>query len=84
MDGCALILFRDTLELPRRVTAADSGLEVPIEDLLPALNAWIYYASHKLWLLSLKSFSKLPPEILEVGELAKGEGFTYGGFNTLR
>jgi hypothetical protein len=82
--GCALVLFRDALETPRRVTVADDGLEVPIQDFLPALNAWLYYASHKLWLMSVKSFRTLDPEMLGLGLLVKESVITCDAFSTSR
>jgi hypothetical protein len=41
LTGLFIVLLRDTLETHRRINAADSGSEVPIEELLPAIRAWV-------------------------------------------
>ena len=56
LTRCALLLFRDALEIPRRLRAADPGSEIPVEEHLHALAAWMNFAPHKLALVTRKSF----------------------------
>jgi hypothetical protein len=83
--GFALMAFRDALETPRRLTSWDSGHELPIEDLLPALASWLVYASHKLTLLVSQSFNDFEDvKVSSLGELAKQAEVSEPGFNSSR
>lgn len=79
----ALWLFRQTLEIPRRLTRSDPGEEVPFEELLPALFAWIRYCGPKLVKLSYNShnFPNLDPGIMKPGQLALDAKIEHMGFN---
>ena len=83
--GCMLLSFREALETPRRLTSADPGSDVPVEDLLPALLAWMRFAPHKLYLLVRKSFNNFPDvQVAAPGELALQAGFDTSGFSAAR
>lgn len=82
--GCALRLFRDTLETLRKISDADINREVSIESLVPALNAWMYYAGHKLRRASEKQLDQPSWEPSELGELAQEAGVVGHGFSIPR
>ena len=84
LAGCAVALLRDALETPRRMTTSDEGSEVSIAELLPAVNAWLTLAPHKLLSLSMESFNELSSEVLALGPLAQSAGVVSGGFSPSR
>ncbi|MCJ1246901.1 hypothetical protein MMC30_004112 [Trapelia coarctata] len=84
LAGCALWIFREALERPRRATASDGGMEVPLAELLPAVWAWLWFAGDKLVILSNRSFDGLGSEISALGDLAKSAGVVSGGFSPQR
>jgi len=43
--------------------------------------AWFFYAHHKLWTLTNKSFDGFGQEVSAIGELATGSSDIFGGFN---
>jgi hypothetical protein len=98
--GCALIILRDTLEsttrLGKGVPSPTVGSErqddrrsnegLSIAELLPAANAWIFYAGHKIIQLSDNSVNMFPVQVGMLGELARAEGVIpeTGGFSPQR
>jgi len=86
---CALLLFRDTLEVPRKLaksnpaTTSDNN-EVSIEELLPAVKEWMEYASFKLVNLTLKSLNEYTAEDSDFGWLVKDESIAPCGFSLSR
>jgi hypothetical protein len=74
-----LVLFRDALETP-----SENGIEVPIEDLLPAIDIWFCYASHKIGALVKTSFNEFDPDFSEPGLLARNSGIELNGFSPSR
>ncbi|MCJ1246827.1 hypothetical protein MMC30_004036 [Trapelia coarctata] len=84
ITGCAIWLFREALETPRRLTAWEDSSEVPVAELLPALNGWLTFASRKLLSLVNQSYSEFSPEESALGELAQKAGLAPGGFNPSR
>jgi hypothetical protein len=71
---CGLDIMKDMLETPRALVrsplAAGNG-NLTINDLLPLVNAWMTYASHKMLDLSTKGFACISWNTVP-GELAKG------------
>jgi len=78
---CAISLLRETLETQRRLTASESGSDVPVAELLPAVNAWLEHAGHKLIALSNNSFNNFE---LKESVLARDANISSGGFNPTR
>ena len=83
LTGCALWLLRDALETPRRLSDVESGTEVPVVELLTAVNMWLLNAPHKLVILSDASYNNFSPKISALGELAQGR-VAVGGFSPSR
>ena len=81
---CGLSLLRETLETPRRLTASENGSEVPIAELLPAVNLWLEHAPHKLIMLSNNSYNEFPAEEAGLGELAQQARVAPSGFSESR
>lgn len=98
--GCALIILRDTLEsttrLGKGVPSPTDGFErqddrrsnegLSIAELLPAANAWIFHAGHKIIQLSDNSVNIFPVQVGMLGDLARAEGVIpeTGGFSPQR
>jgi hypothetical protein len=84
LTSCALILFREALETPRRLIANDVATEVaneaedvpdvPLSELLPALLAWLRHGSYKI--LSLCARNHLS---FEDGHIDNNEKWTVVG-----
>jgi hypothetical protein len=86
--GCALITLRDTLESTTRLGKDVPGHTVvserqddrqsneglSIAELLPAANAWIFHAGHKIVQLSDNSVNIFPVQVGMLGDLARVEG----------
>ncbi|CZR52826.1 uncharacterized protein PAC_02703 [Phialocephala subalpina] len=79
----ALWLFREMLEIPRRLTRVDLGDEVPVEELLPACFPWLRLCGPKLVKLSFNNhtFPNLDPQLTEPGELARKANIKDPGFS---
>ncbi len=77
-------MLRETLETPRRLTVRESSSEEPVNELLVAANAWLRFAGHKVMTLSNISFDKFDPKVSALGELARNENVTPGGFSPSR
>lgn len=98
LTSCALMLFREALETPRRILesdeaiAADQAYETPISDFLPAVLAWLWYGSYKIFSLCAQNYVSLEDSPIDehkestaVGELlATSEGQMEPGFNMPR
>ena len=98
--GCALIILRDTLEsttrlgkgassptvVPERQDDCRSNEGLSIAELLPAANAWIFHAGHKIVQLSDNSVNIFPIQVGMLGDLARAEGVIpeTGGFSPQR
>jgi hypothetical protein len=97
--GCALIVLRDTLESTRRLGKAApspaivsereddhrSNEGLSIAELIPAANAWILNAGHKIVQLSDNSVNIFPAQVGMLGELARAEGvMPQSGFSPQR
>ena len=81
---CGLSLLREALETPRRLMASESGSEVPVAELLPAVNSWLEHAGHKLIALSSDSYNEFPHEAAGLGELARKAEVSPSGFSPSR
>lgn len=86
LAGCALWLFRDALETPRPLAVSDSesGSEVPLTELLPAVRVWLLFAAPKLIVLSDKSVDEFSSEVSKLGELARSANVASDGFSPSR
>lgn len=91
LSGCGLRLMCETLETPRELTAAASEsdtqqVSLTVMQLLPAANAWLLYAGHKLLRLSDKFYdgSAWSAEASTPGELARRAGVDSPGFSRAR
>jgi len=66
LGPCALLLFRDALEVPRMLAKSNPATldanQVSIEELLPAVNAWMTVASYKLINLTPRSVNEYAVE----------------------
>lgn len=83
--GCALLVFRDVFETPRKLISADSGSEVSVEDLLPAVAAWFDFAHHKLHGMVERSYGEFADaEAAALGQLASNGGISQPGFSPSR
>jgi hypothetical protein len=80
---CALRLFHDALETPRRLRASDAGQEVPILDLLHAIGAWLITHRWKTYTLSCRVV-QFNTALANPGELARSAGVTVNGFSVPR
>jgi len=84
---CALLLFRDTFEIPRQLKKSASETldneDISIEELLPAVRSWTDYASFKLLSLTLKFFNEYPAEDSDLGRLIEDRSITRG-FSSFR
>ena len=91
LSGCGLHIICETLETPRKLSSAASESEtkqvsLTVMQLLPAANAWLSYAGHKLLRLSDKSYdgSAWSAEASMPGELARSAGVDSAGFSRAR
>ncbi|KAH6698103.1 hypothetical protein BKA61DRAFT_622659 [Leptodontidium sp. MPI-SDFR-AT-0119] len=86
ITGCGLDIMKEVLETPRALVrsplAAGHG-NLTINDLLPVVNAWMTYASHKMLDLSTKGFACLSWNTAP-GEMATDAGINYSGFSRER
>jgi Protein of unknown function (DUF3632) len=80
---CALRLFHDALETPRRLRASDAGQDVPILDLLKAIGAWLITHRWKTYTLSSRGV-QFDTALANPGELARSAGVTVNGFSIER
>lgn len=91
LSGCGLRVMCDTLETPRRLTAAAATLETEqvlptMIQLLPAAKAWLLYAGHKLLRLSDQCYDGCAwsSEASTPGELTRSAGVDSAGFSRAR
>ncbi|KAK4541620.1 hypothetical protein LTR36_007764 [Oleoguttula mirabilis] len=97
LTSCALILFREALETPRRILGSDKltgggpAHETPLSEYLPAVLAWLWYGSYQI--LDLCARNHLPTvddsqceDWTTVGEslAADSEATQKAGFTMLR
>jgi hypothetical protein len=80
---CALRLFHDALETPRRLRESEPGQEVPILDLLPAIDAWLIVHNYKTHTMVRRGYEFDTP-LAAPGELAQSAGITKNGFSRER
>jgi len=78
---CALLLFKDALETPRPISQNLESNQVPVQDLLPALHSWMFFAPHKLIRLALESFSDFTVTDSAFGSLVEDESLPASGFD---
>lgn len=72
---CGVDLLKQTLEVPRNPSQLVGDSKLSLEDLLPAVMAWMSYARHKTLKLSMENHS-LSQESTKPGSLAVGAGIT--------
>ncbi|KAF2671396.1 hypothetical protein BT63DRAFT_453792 [Microthyrium microscopicum] len=80
---CALRLFHDALEAPRRLRALDAGKEVPELNLLQAIGAWLITSNWKTWTLPSRGV-QFGTALAYPGVLACSAGVTANGFSAER
>lgn len=100
LTSCALVLFREALETPRRVVETDEleagtgqANESPLSDFLPAVVAWLRHGSYKILTLCAQGYLPLGEDnSVEEGErwdrvgplLAGSKGKHEPGFHMAR
>lgn len=59
ITSCALILFREALETPRRTLSTDDGSEAALSDYTPAVQAWSLDGAYQILNLCMQDY--IPP-----------------------
>jgi hypothetical protein len=80
--GLGLLLVRDAFESPRPLLSSTNSNEVSIQDLLPAVNCWIYLTRHRIEAFIQDSFDGFETAISAPGPLAPAG--CPPGFNLIR
>ena len=89
LSGCGLHVMCETLETRRKLISAAleaKQVSLTVMQLLPAANAWLLYAGHKLLRLSDKPYngSAWSAEASTPGELARSAGVDSADFSRAR